>query len=85
MEACARVEIDTHGKEKTYTAAVHCNKYCETCAWNPTEQKRRFATGEMKPVHTRRGYDLDTGASVERVLPEGTMQLVFKKREVTDV
>lgn len=82
MEACARVEIDTHGKEKTYTAAVDCNKNCESCAWNPAEQKRRFATGKMMPVHTRRGYDLDTGASVERVLPEGTVQLVFKKKEV---
>ena len=81
MEACARVEIDARGKEKTYTG----NKNCEVCAWNPAEQKRRFATGEMNPVHTRRGYDLDTGASVERVLPEGTVQLVFKKKEVTDV
>lgn len=82
MEACARVEIDTRGKEKTYTAAVDCNKNCESCAWNPAEQKRRFATGEMMPVHIRQGYDLDTGASVERVLPEGTVHLVFKKKEV---
>ena len=82
MEACARVETDKMGVTKKYLAGVMCDKNCETCGWNPAEQKRRLETGVFMPVHTRRGYDEDTGNIVEITLPEGTKQLVFYKKEV---
>lgn len=85
MEACARIETDKLGVSRKYIAGVNCAKNCDSCGWNPREQKRRLETGEFKPVHTRRGWDEDTGTAVEVTLPEGTRQLVFKKKEVASV
>ena len=85
MEACAKIELDKMGVSRKHLAAVNCDKKCDTCGWNPEEQKRRIETGSFKPVHTRRGWDEDTGNVIEVTLQEGTRQLVFAKKEVATV
>lgn len=82
IEGCAKFTIDKMGKQQKHLAPVSCDHNCDSCGWNPDEQKRRLGTGEFKPVHTRKGWDEETGWH-EVVLPEGTRQLVFKKKEVT--
>lgn len=82
IEACARYELDRHGVMKKHLAPIECDKKCAGCGWNPKEQARRLATGEFKPVHTRRGWSEEEGWH-DVVLPEGTRQLVFKKKEAT--
>lgn len=82
IEGCAKFTIDKMGKMQKHLAPVSCDHKCDSCGWNPDEQKRRLETGEFKPVHTRRGWDDETGNVIEVTLPEGTRQLVFKKKEV---
>ncbi len=80
-EACAEFTIDALGHSKKRLAPVRCDKRCETCGWNPAEQKRRLETGKFLPVYTRKGIDPETELVIEVTLPEGTKQLVFPKKE----
>ena len=83
IEACAKFTIDKMGRQQKHLVPVNCDRKCGSCGWNPDEQKRRLKTGEFKPVHTRKGWDDETGNVIEVALPEGTTQLVFTKKEET--
>lgn len=78
---CGYQKPDRKGQMQTHYPAVDCTCDCDGCGWNPAEKERRFATGEMLPAEKRIGYDVDKGCLVEVKLPEGTKQLVFKRRE----
>ena len=67
---------DAEGNIVTAYPPISCNRNCDSCGWNPKEQKRRIETGQFVNLNIRK--IAETGEFV--ALPRGTRHLVFRRK-----
>ena len=71
----------TLGKYKMLFASVRCNYKCETCGFNPEEQRRRLNEGHFVTQTITHELWNDSHTKVEDRITKPCKILKFKRRE----
>ena len=76
---CEYIVSKEDGTEKIVRPAVDCDRNCDTCGWNPAEQKRRLEQGAIRtgPAIVIRVYAAESDKRGKRTICRGLRSLMF--------